>query len=177
MPSVQNSVTSESQQAQAVPLLQEALMIPEPLPPTEEVRESLSQKLPKRRRNRRDQPKQKKLTDKKKNITSCPHTSMAFYAKGMCKNCYHQRGREKLADKCPHIDRANYAHGVCKNCYLSAYHRERRMQNKKSKNILLQSSPYDGTVASTAMPTAAEAQNNVQPGLNIDLVDVQINGQ
>ena len=51
----------------------------------------------------------------------------------MCKNCYHSRGREKLADKCPHTDRANYAHGVCKNCYLSAYHRERRAQNKEFK--------------------------------------------
>lgn len=49
----------------------------------------------------------------------------------MCKNCYHYRGREKLADKCPHPERANYAHGVCKNCYLSAYHKERRAANKE----------------------------------------------
>lgn len=63
----------------------------------------------------------------------CPHTTLPFYAKGMCKNCYHSKGRIKLADKCSHVDRANYAHGVCRNCYLSAYHRDRRAQLKQSK--------------------------------------------
>ena len=63
-------------------------------------------------------------------MTSCPHINLDFYAKGMCKNCYHSRGREKPADKCPHVDRANYAHGICKNCYLSAYHRHRRAKKR-----------------------------------------------
>jgi hypothetical protein len=67
----------------------------------------------------------------KRPVNLCEHTDLPFYAKGMCKNCYHQRGRQKLSDKCPHLTRPNYAHGVCKNCYLSQYHRTRRAQLKK----------------------------------------------
>jgi hypothetical protein len=54
----------------------------------------------------------------------------------MCKNCYHLKGRIKLADKCKHTDRANYAHGVCKNCYLSQYHRERRAAQRQVKDTI-----------------------------------------
>lgn len=66
----------------------------------------------------------------KREITKCSHVERVFYAKGMCKNCYHAMGREKKTDACPHVDRPKYAHGVCKNCYLSKYHRERRAQRK-----------------------------------------------
>jgi hypothetical protein len=82
---------------------------------------------------------------------------MAFYAKGMCKNCYHSRGREKLADKCPHTERANYAHGVCKNCYLSAYHRERRAANKLNRRQKF-----------------AVGDTNMQQSVQIDTIDVKI---
>lgn len=51
----------------------------------------------------------------------------------MCKNCYHAKGRTKLATKCEHKDRALYAKGVCKNCYLSIYHKKKR-KNKKISN-------------------------------------------
>ena len=91
---------------------------------------ALSARVTRRRRNtkqRRVMGKEPAIGKKdKKIITACPHTDMNFYAKGMCKNCYHKKGRDKLADKCPHIDSANYAHGVCKRCYLSEYHRQRR---------------------------------------------------
>jgi hypothetical protein len=78
-------------------------------------------------------------------VTKCEHTDKPFYAKGMCKNCYHMMGRKKLADKCPHTDRSNYAHGVCKNCYLSNYHRERREYTKLQKQAKRrqQAVPFD----------------------------------
>lgn len=63
---------------------------------------------------------------KNKKITECPHTSEAFYSKGMCRNCYHAKGRKKPSSKCEHTSRPNYALGLCKNCYLKKYHRDRR---------------------------------------------------
>lgn len=45
-----------------------------------------------------------------------------YYASGMCKNCYHSKGRNKMAEKCEHTDRKLYARGVCKACYLREYH-------------------------------------------------------
>jgi hypothetical protein len=41
-----------------------------------------------------------------------------YYAKGMCRNCYHQWGREKKPTKCEHTSKPLYAKGVCKQCYL-----------------------------------------------------------
>lgn len=60
----------------------------------------------------------------KKEITKCAHVDGIYYASGMCKNCYHSKGRNKLATKCEHTDRKLYAHGVCKACYLRNYHKK-----------------------------------------------------
>ena len=62
----------------------------------------------------------------RKIITKCAHKSEQYYANGMCKNCYHSKGRTKLASKCDHTNRSLYAKGVCKNCYLSIYHKKKR---------------------------------------------------
>jgi hypothetical protein len=59
----------------------------------------------------------------RKDISKCGHSSESYYANGMCKNCYHAKGRTKKADECKHHDRVLYAKGVCKNCYLSDYHK------------------------------------------------------
>jgi hypothetical protein len=67
-------------------------------------------------------PKHRKL------ITNCSHWNQEYYAKGMCKNCYHNKGQKsKKAFMCPHSSKSHYARGLCKNCYLYHYH-----QNKKS---------------------------------------------
>ena len=55
-------------------------------------------------------------------ITRCQHTSAKYYAAGMCKNCYHSKGRNRLATACEHKTRKLYARGVCKACYLREYH-------------------------------------------------------
>ena len=69
----------------------------------------------------------------RKIISKCPHSSEQYYANGMCKNCYHAKGRTKLATKCDHTDRALYAKGVCKNCYLSIYHKKKRSSKKEAQ--------------------------------------------
>lgn len=63
---------------------------------------------------------------KTKKITDCPHKNATFYSKGMCRNCYHARGRKKPATMCEHTNKPNYALGLCKNCYLRGYHKARR---------------------------------------------------
>jgi hypothetical protein len=68
-----------------------------------------------------------KLTKKvvvkhRKEITKCPHKEQDYYASGMCRNCYHSKGRNKTATLCEHTDRKLYAKGVCKACYLRDYH-------------------------------------------------------
>ena len=68
-----------------------------------------------------------KRIKKNKKITECPHTTEPFYSKGMCRNCYHARGRKKPATNCDHTFRPNYALGLCKNCYLKKYHKDRRV--------------------------------------------------
>ena len=58
----------------------------------------------------------------RKEITKCEHVTEQYYASGMCKNCYHSKGRNKMAERCEHKDRKLYARGVCKACYLRDYH-------------------------------------------------------
>lgn len=48
-----------------------------------------------------------------KNNFKCGHHERKHYAKGMCCNCYHKKGREKLAWGCEHKDKAHYAKGLC----------------------------------------------------------------
>jgi len=48
---------------------------------------------------------------KKKVITNCEHVDREFYARGMCKNCYHKKGRTKKAECCP--DRMLYSKNLC----------------------------------------------------------------
>jgi hypothetical protein len=67
------------------------------------------------------------LTKHRKIITKCLHKEEEYYAKGMCKKCYHNKGeRSKFAKRCGHTNRYHYAHGLCKSCYLSDYHKDRK---------------------------------------------------
>ena len=64
--------------------------------------------------------------------TECPHKMSQHYAKGMCSNCYHSKGRIKKPWKCPHINKTHYALGVCQNCYQMNYIKKQSMiDNKK----------------------------------------------
>ena len=69
----------------------------------------------------------------RKEISKCTHFDSGYYANGMCKNCYHAKGRTKKPCECDHSDRPMYAKGICKNCYLSLYHKEKRQVKRKIK--------------------------------------------
>lgn len=109
----------------------------EPIEPAPKVETNLKgavrrTRRPRDRKESRKQPNMQPLQKKSQEITNCIHTNAMFYAKGMCKNCYHLKGREKRAYACPHSDRVSYAKGICKNCYLAAYHKERRAKKKEA---------------------------------------------
>jgi len=71
---------------------------------------------------------------KKRLITSCDHLDREFYAKGMCKNCYHKRGRNKPADCW--TNKKMYALGLCQNCYMKHYGKEKRKETRDTKNAV-----------------------------------------
>ena len=77
----------------------------------------------------------KKKKRNEKLCTNCPHTYSPHYAKGMCSNCYHSKGRSKKPWKCSHINKSHYALGLCQNCYQIAYIKKQNLENKKDKII------------------------------------------
>ena len=75
------------------------------------------------------------LTKHRKRITKCPHKTQEYYAKGMCKNCYHNKGsRSKKASKCEHTERDHYAKGLCKNCYLHFFHIKKKNKIRRASH-------------------------------------------
>jgi len=74
---------------------------------------------------------------KRREIYKCPHTDKKHYAKNMCHNCYHRKGKTKMATACGHTDRSHYSSGMCQNCYLAKYYLKRKnKQDEKSKSKL-----------------------------------------
>ena len=65
-------------------------------------------------------------------VTRCEHTDANYYAQGLCRNCYHSKGRLKLATDCEHSDRKLYARGVCKACYLRLFQYNKSTMAKKT---------------------------------------------
>ena len=83
------------------------------------------------KKNHNDEQESGVSSRRKKIITSCEHLDREFYAKGMCKNCYHKKGRTKPAKCCP--NRTMYSKDLCQNCYMKQYGKERRKENKTAK--------------------------------------------
>jgi len=75
-----------------------------------------------------------------KYCNACPHHNAPHYAKGMCSNCYHSRGRKKKPWNCPHTNKFHYAHGLCQNCYQMRYMKK---QNDDGVKIGLTNSNID----------------------------------
>ena len=76
----------------------------------------------------------KKKKRNSKLCTNCPHKFSPHYAKGMCSNCYHSKGRSKKPWNCSHINKTHYALGLCQNCYQMAYIKK-QSQNDNNKFI------------------------------------------
>lgn len=66
-----------------------------------------------------------------KDIFMCTHRDKKHYAKNMCHNCYHRKGKTKLATGCEHTDKPHYSNGKCQSCYLAEYYVRRKKQPVK----------------------------------------------
>ena len=62
--------------------------------------------------------------------TACPHKFAVHYAKNMCSNCYHAKGRSKRPWKCPHVSKAHYALGLSELLSNELYKEAKRTRNK-----------------------------------------------
>ena len=69
-----------------------------------------------------------------KTCTACPHKNAVHYAKNMCSNCYHSRGRTKKPWNCIHKNKAHYALGLCQNCYQMNYIKKQVEQESSVKS-------------------------------------------
>tara|TARA_B110000285_G_C15120559_1_gene616845 strand:+ start:1977 stop:2255 length:279 start_codon:yes stop_codon:yes gene_type:complete len=49
----------------------------------------------------------------------------------MCHNCYHRKGKTKMAHACGHPHKSHYSSGMCQNCYLAKYYLKRK--NKQAE--------------------------------------------
>mmetsp|Transcript_26819 Transcript_26819/g.48332 ORF Transcript_26819/g.48332 Transcript_26819/m.48332 type:complete len:112 (+) Transcript_26819:453-788(+) len=64
-------------------------------------------------------------------VSACPHKYRKHYAKHMCSQCYHKRGRDKLAWLCEHTERMAYCKGRCESCYLHYYYKQFRVPRRR----------------------------------------------
>ena len=106
--------------------------------------------------------KEKLITKNRRIISKCPHTSMKYYAKGMCKKCYHSFGREKKAFICGHSDKPLYAKGYCKQCYLAKY--KEKIYTNSGVNLMSKRKKQQST---TSVPNKKEGLNNSNAAPNI----------
>ena len=67
----------------------------------------------------------------KKDMFLCPHLDKKHYAKNMCHNCYHRKGKSKMATACSHTNKPHYSVGLCQNCYLAQYYLKRKKKNEE----------------------------------------------
>ena len=72
----------------------------------------------------------------------------------MCKNCYHSKGRNKMATACEHTDRKLYARGTCKACYLRDYHS--RIRKKAEPESLT-----NEEVTGASIPSAKDEEQTI----------------
>ena len=94
------------------------------VPPDTKANEEEKQ-IAKKEEKKKESKDQKILGRKKRRVTkmctACPHKYAMHYAKNMCSNCYHAKGRSKKPWNCPHINKSHYALGLCQNCYQMNY--------------------------------------------------------
>ena len=97
---------------------------------------------------------------KRREIYLCPHTDRQHYAKNMCHNCYHRKGKSKMAYACGHFDRSHYSRGMCQNCYLSKYYIQRK--DKKLKKLADKKTKTNQEASEADMVQQNESQNLIQ---------------
>ena len=98
---------------------------------------------------------------KRREIFKCPHTDRKHYAKNMCHNCYHRKGKTKMATVCGHTHKSHYSSGMCQNCYLAKYYLKRK--NKQAEKSKKAESSEDDQVKEAATPLKV-AENSTDSG-------------
>ena len=93
-----------------------------------------------------------------KYCNACPHRNAPHYAKGMCSNCYHSRGRKKKPWKCPHLNKFHYAHGLCQNCYQMKYMKK---QNDDGIKVVQSNSNIDFEEISNSFDDIREKSESI----------------
>jgi hypothetical protein len=71
----------------------------------------------------------------KKNSFLCTHLDKKHYAKNMCHQCYHRKGKSRMADACDHTTKSHYSNGLCQGCYLSQYYMKRKKKLKEKELV------------------------------------------
>jgi hypothetical protein len=83
----------------------------------------------------------KKISKRKRRKSNvCGHLDRDHYAKNLCYNCYHRKGRTKKPWNCSH-DRL-YAQGLCQNCYINEYNRKKRLNEVKKSEDEIESEEF-----------------------------------
>lgn len=102
-----------------------SIVVTPPLPQLSETKDHQEEKQIKKEEKKKEPKETKVLGRKKRRVTkmctACPHKYAMHYAKNMCSNCYHAKGRSKKPWNCPHINKSHYALGLCQNCYQMNY--------------------------------------------------------
>ena len=91
----------------------------------------------------------------------CPHTDQKHYAKNMCHNCYHRKGKSKMAWACGHTNKSHYSSGMCQNCYLAKYYQKRKSK-MADKKAATETPSKEGTPASDSQPLTEEASTELE---------------
>ena len=63
----------------------------------------------------------------------------------MCHNCYHRKGKTKMAYACGHTNKSHYSSGMCQNCYLAKYYIKRK--NKMEEKAKAEASKKDSSLS------------------------------
>ena len=119
----------------------------------------------------------KKKKRNEKLCTECPHINEPHYAKGMCSNCYHSKGRSKKPWNCSHTNKTHYALGLCQNCYQMNYiKKQSECDNKKFISSVNQKNLLDLNTITTRhwmiMPCCGLTGNGLENGLNWIMDDI-----
>lgn len=99
---------------------------------------------------------------KRREIYKCPHTDKKHYAKNMCHNCYHRKGKTKMAYACGHPERSHYSSGMCQNCYLAKYYLKRKNKQEEKAKAKLDAEAAKTEVTSVGGPSGT-CESDITP--------------
>lgn len=111
---------------------------------------------------------------KRREIFKCPHTDKVHYAKNMCHNCYHRKGKTKMAHACGHTDRSHYSSGMCQNCYLAKYYLKRKSKQEEKAKAKLESEAAKSTTEATSTDELQTCESDISPKRTFTQSDLMI---